>query len=392
MLDDNGKDDESRMEVDESPKLVFKVSHEAKLKELLHNINAIEIKLCSDAAKEFIKLLRGDSGGEFLCLYVKASANFSELLQAWKLRQGKPGLSYVFSLISAIFSHPVGLYKPNDKERVGVSRVIDRFARLIIDEKMDDIYKELNSKEGKRQNAALTLMASIVRRGSGLASEMAKSFDFKLQSFSRITEYKPKRGEKKRKHLTRKSVIGFAMSFLEVGKPGLLRWILQQKEMYSGVLRGLGDDEDEIVIYVLSTLRDRVLIGESLVPPGLRSVLFGNVVLEQLASISGREDGGPAAELAYDVLLLVCTDSCNGLMPDLKRYPPLRGNPKRLLGLMKKLKGNEISYHRDLLMAILHGRASLGSAYMLEFPYNVEDFASPTWSALSELIMLLSVY
>ncbi|XP_044505387.1 uncharacterized protein LOC123225472 isoform X4 [Mangifera indica] len=379
MLDD---DDESEVEVEETPMLVFKANHEAKLKELLHNLNTLEIKICSHAAKEFIKLLKGDSGGELLRLYVHTSNNFSEVMEAWKLRQGKPGMSYIFSLICAILSHADGLYKPNDQERVGTSRAIDKLARMIIDEKMGDVYRELNSKEGKRQNAALLLMASVVRRGSGLATEVAKNFDFKLPVFSKLSEYKQKGGDKKRKHLTRKSFIRFAMSFLEVGKPGLLRWVLQQREMFSGVLRGLGNDEDEIVMYVLSTLQTRILTEESLVPPGLRSVLFGSVTLEQLVSICGREDGGAAAELAYRVLVMVCTEPSNGLMPDLKRRPnPLRGNPKRLLGLMKKLKATEISYHRDLLLAILEGKPSLGSEYMDQFPYNLEDYASPTWLA-----------
>ncbi|KAK2639656.1 hypothetical protein Ddye_027451 [Dipteronia dyeriana] len=379
MSDD---EDGRELEVEDTPKPVFKANHEAKIKELLHKINSLEIKLCSDATKEFIKLLKGEYGGELLRLYVYSSNKFSELMEAWKVRQGKPGLSYVLSLISAIFSHPEGIYKQNDKERVVISRIIDKFVRMILDEKMGDIYKELNSKDGKRQNAALLLIASIVRRGSGLASEVAKSFDFKLQTFSKLVEYKQRGSDKKKKHLTRKSFVRFAMSFLEVGKPGLLRWVLQQKEMYFGVLRGLGNDEDETVIYVLSTLQNRVLTEESLVPPGLRSVLFGSVTLEQLVSISGRENGGTAAELAHHVLVMVCTDPCNGLMPNLKRQPnPLRGNPNRLLGLMKKLKTTEISYHRDLLLAILRGRPSLGAAYLDEFPYNLEDYASSTWFA-----------
>ncbi|GAY59333.1 hypothetical protein CUMW_193750 [Citrus unshiu] len=154
------------------------------------------------------------------------------------------------------------------------------------------------------------------------------------------------------------------------------------EEMYSGVLRGLGNDEDEIVGYFLSTLQNRVITEDSLVPPGLRSVLFGRVTLEQLISISGRENGGPTAELAHSVLVSVCTDPCSGLMSYLKRQPnPLRGNPKRLTGLLKNLKATEISYHRDLLFAILQGRPSLASAYMSEFPYNLEDFSSSNWFA-----------
>ncbi|CAK9159648.1 unnamed protein product [Ilex paraguariensis] len=321
-MEDN---EESEFEKEKFLKFELKVCHEAKLQELLRNITSTELKLCSDASKEFIKLLKGDSGGELLRQYIQTSSKCSELLQAWKVRQGKPGLSYILSLISTILCHPDGKYSHDDLKGVGMSRDLDKFARLIVNENLGDLYKELNSKEAKRQNAVLSLLASVVRRGSGLASDVAKNFDFKLTIFPKLAECKHKRTEVKRKHSTRKSFVRFAMSFLEVGKPGLLRWVLQQKEMYSGVFRGLANDEDEIVIYVLSTLRDRVLTPESLVPPGLRSVLFGSVTLDQLICISGRENGGIAAEIAHSVLVMVCTDSSNGLMPDLKRHPdPLR--------------------------------------------------------------------
>ncbi|KAJ7960757.1 Nucleolar pre-ribosomal-associated protein 1 [Quillaja saponaria] len=70
----------------------------------------------------------------------------------------------------------------------------------------------------------------------------------------------------------------------------------------SGVLRGLGHDDDETII-VLSTLHDKVLVEQSLVPPGLLSVLFGSVTLEQLIDICGRGNGGHAAELEHSVLI-----------------------------------------------------------------------------------------
>ncbi|KAJ6423215.1 hypothetical protein OIU84_024200 [Salix udensis] len=347
MGDEN--DREVEVEEREVPKFEIKVNYQAKLSELLHRINSNEIKLCKDGTKEFIKLLKSDPGGELLRVYVQMSSSFTELLSAWKLRAGKDGMSYVMSLISVIFSHSEGKYRANDRERIFVSRALDKFARLIVQEKMDGVYKELNSKDGKREKAVLLLVASIVRRGSGLASEVAKTFDFKLQGFLKLAEYKKRqKNDKRKKKSTRKAFVGFAMSFLEVGKPGLLR--------------------------------DRVLIEQSLVPPGLRSVLFGNVTLEQLVGISGRENGADAAELAHNVLVMVCTDPSNGLMPDLNRHPfPLKGNPKRLLGLMKKLKAADIGYHRDLLLAIVKGRPSFGSAYLEEFPYNLEDYASPSW-------------
>jgi nucleolar pre-ribosomal-associated protein 1 len=43
------------------------------------------------------------------------------------------------------------------------SRVLDEFARLIIQEKMDGVCKELKGREGKRGEAELLSMVSIVR-------------------------------------------------------------------------------------------------------------------------------------------------------------------------------------------------------------------------------------
>ena len=70
-------DDEGGKVRGEIPRFEIKVTHEAKLKELLHKINSLEIKLCSDGVKEFIKLLKGNSKSELLHLYVCTS------LSAW---------------------------------------------------------------------------------------------------------------------------------------------------------------------------------------------------------------------------------------------------------------------------------------------------------------------
>lgn len=361
-----------------------KLVHEAKLKELLRNLTSTDFQLCSDASKEFIKLLKSNSGPEFLSLYTQNSSKCIELEQAWELRKSKTGLYIVLNLISGFLNHSYGKTRADkDPKVVVIVNALDKFAKQIVDKRMNDLYKELNSKEAKRQRAALSLLASIARRSSWMAWEVAKSFDFKIPIFGRLAEWKAKKIEgKKKHHSTRKAFVGFAISFLEVGNTRLLRGVLQQKDMYSGVLRGLGNDDDHTVVYVLSTLRDRVLVPDSLVPTGLRSVLFGSVTLEQLASISGRDGGGLAAELAHEVLYMVCSDPSNGLMPDLKRVPsPLRGNPKRLMGLMKKLKAGDVENHRNLLLAIVKGKPSFGSAYLDEFPYSLEDPSSRNWFA-----------
>ena len=56
------------------------------LKKLLHKINSLEIKLCSDGVKEFIKLLKGNSESELLHLYVRTSFKCLDLLDSWKFQ------------------------------------------------------------------------------------------------------------------------------------------------------------------------------------------------------------------------------------------------------------------------------------------------------------------
>ncbi|XP_020230562.1 uncharacterized protein LOC109811280 isoform X1 [Cajanus cajan] len=360
------------------PNFQAKVSHEAKLKELLHRLTSPEIKLCSDAAKEFARLLKSETGGDLLREYVRGSRSCSELLEALKLRKEEKGMRYVFDLISAILSHSEGKEVASDAESVSVAKYLDEFAQLLIAKHLHDIYKEVESRESRRQKAALSLSASIVRRGARLASELAKVFEF-----DRIARPAAKIA------LPRKWLVGFAMSFLEVGKPWLLRFVLNKKEMYSRVLRELAEDDDETVVFALSVLRDRVLVGESLVSPALRSVLFQSAALEQLVEVCGREGGGEAADVAFGVLVRVCTHPSNGLMPDLKMR--LKGNPRRILGLMKKLRVTEVQYHSDLLFAIVDAKASFGLSYLKEFPYNIENYKSSSWiSAISVAAQLVS--
>ena len=349
-------------------------SHEAKLRELLGNLCCSEIKIYSDASKEFIEILKGESGKDFLFEYVRSSPRLSELMEVWRLHQGKPGFSYVLKLVLEIVHHAFGRSRCS-----GISRNVDNFARFIVVSNLEDLYAELKSGEGKRQAAALFLLAAIVKRGVIFASELAKNFLFSLPAFQKLAGLQGNKGgidvKRRTSRSVRRAFVDFALSFLEVGNPRLLRWILQQKEMYSGVLRGLGNDDEETVIFVLSVVRDKLLCADSLVPPGLRSVLFGSVTLEQLSFISGNPHGGDASDLAHEVLLKVCTDPCNGLMP----HGILKGNVKRLSDLMMKLKATETIKHKQLLLAIVKGRPRLCSLYMDEFPYHLEPRASPQW-------------
>ncbi|KAK7819117.1 hypothetical protein CFP56_040668 [Quercus suber] len=179
MVDDDG----GGVKGGEIPRFEIKVTHEAKLNEILRKINSIEIYV-----KDFIKLLKS----ELLHLYPRTS-------------------------------------NPKDVKRKAIIKDLNKFARLLTEEYMVDVQKELDSKE------------------------VTIKFDFKSKAFSKLTEYTLNQKEKR-------AFAGFALLFL--------RWVLQLKEMCFSVIHGLGndDDDDETFMYVLSILQDRVLVEESLVP------------------------------------------------------------------------------------------------------------------------------
>lgn len=355
-------------------KLSIGFSNRAKIIEILKNLQSPEVNIYSHASKEFIGLLKGETGNEFLVELIQLSPNCAELMDTWRIHQGKSGMSHILALLSTIIDHPAGKSK-----NVSIRKRVENLARLLVELKLDDIYSELNAQELRRQSAALNLLASVVKRGVGLASEVAKNFNFKLPALGKLSGVAKKHSRESKvqvpKQSSRRAFVTFAMSFVESANPRLLRWILQQKELFSGVLRGISNDDADTVVYILSLFRDKVLNEEYLIPPGLRSVLFGSSTLEQLSYISGNPEGGVAADVAHQVLMMACTDHRNGLMPG----PGLRGNEKRLFDLMKKLKATEIAYHKELVLGIVCSRLSLCSAYFNEFPYHLEPRPLPSW-------------
>ncbi|CAD6259524.1 unnamed protein product [Miscanthus lutarioriparius] len=226
----------------------FAVAHKVRLVHILKNLHTSEVKIYSDASKEFIVLLDGESGGEVLQEYVQQSPQLRELIEAWWLHREKPGMAYILSLFAAVLSHP-------DECRSGFA-------------------------------------CCNCQAWRGLAPEVAERFDFKMAILPQLTGTMKKKGSRDG---------GIGGRVLNLGPQG-------------GHLLGLpcrfGGWESKAAKMDPSTEGD-----ESLVPPGLRSVLFGSVTLEQLSLISGNLDAGEAADFAHEVLVMVCTDPKNGLMP-----------------------------------------------------------------------------
>lgn len=183
--------------------------------------------------------------------------------------------------------------------------------------------------------------------------------------------------------ISRYYFIEFALSFLVVGDPELLRWILQKRPLYAGVLHSLAKDEESTIVQVLTVLQEKVMSPAALVPAGLQSAIFGDVALEQLARIAGDNVFKEPADLAYQTLMSLCTDPSHGLCPELtSAWEPTKtksGNQGRLLRLMLRLRATEVFRHRELLLATARSRPKLAAAYLDSVPYTLEPRPSPSW-------------
>ncbi|XP_050246956.1 uncharacterized protein LOC126694627 isoform X2 [Quercus robur] len=112
VVDDEG----GKVKGGEIPRFEIKVTHEAKLKELLHKINSLEIQLCSDGVKEFIKLLKAwyskaSFGGtevagldSFIGALNRGSYSSNQMMQGWAaLKQGIQNEVRTLNFVSVIF-------------------------------------------------------------------------------------------------------------------------------------------------------------------------------------------------------------------------------------------------------------------------------------------------
>lgn len=173
-----------------------------------------------------------------------------------------------------------------------------------------------------------------------------------------------------------------------VGDPGLLRWVLQKRPLYASVLHGLASDDDSTIIEVLHVLQQKVLSDAALVPTGLQSALFGDVALEQLAQIVADEQLGDSKEVAYGMLMSLCTNPAHGLCPESPSAwgpPPgaktgaFGGGQGRLLRFMCRLQAIKVVQHREILLATARATPRLAAAYLDSVPFSVEPQPAPVW-------------
>ncbi|KAI5062882.1 hypothetical protein GOP47_0021429 [Adiantum capillus-veneris] len=398
---------EAKEQVKEDAELEVKLSGRMRLEDLDERIKnaltGITSKHPREALVAFRQLLQGDDGGNLLCQYVLLSPKCTEIVSIWSSESGKEYAVPLLQLFEELLKHPVGkmdesLLTDPSRQLLQVVRLrLDKVARLIISTKLKDIYANLTSGERSRQCAALHLLASIVKRGNMLASEVAITFDFNLNVLPNLARPpKPKKREVQSSHKwsTRSAFIDFAISFLEVCQAALLRWVLQIRPLYGGVLHKLANDDESTIIHVLKVFQLKVLDASAMVPAGLQSAVFGDSALEQMAAISSDVLRPEAAGVAHDILLQLCTDASHGICPEPAlvwgatsgKAGNFGGGHGRLVRLMVKLRATEVQNHRDLLLSIAAKRPTLVANYFDFFPYSLEPRDTNSWFAAAALI------
>lgn len=354
------------------------------------------------------KAVTGKDGENVLVSYVLASPQCVELMNIWQAGSGSATAVPLMQLLYHMFRHTLGkvdgyvVNRDSDSQRrfMIVNLRLDKLARSIVRNRMKDIYSHLSSSQRSRQNAGLLLLSAMVLRGRTLGTEIATTFDFTLEALKKLARSsKNQKSDFQHdmmfKRPTRYALVEFAMSFLEVGDPGLLRWILQKRPLYAGVLHGISKDPETMMVKVLVLLQEKVMDPQFMVPRGLQSVLFGDATLEQLARISADKTLELANEFAHDILLELCTDPSHGLCPESTEVWEAQpgqtgafgGGQARLLRLMNRLKVTEVDKHRDLLLATGRARPKFAAAYLASIPLSLEPRVSRVWWALTSLIL-----
>ncbi|KAL3696543.1 hypothetical protein R1sor_010619 [Riccia sorocarpa] len=350
----------------------------------------------------------GKDGENILVSYILASPQCAELMNIWAAGAASATSVPLMLLLYEMFKHPLGKGEGQDRDDdqrrrlVPVKLRLDKLARSLVRNRLKDIYSHLSSSQKSRQNAALLLISAIVGRGRVLAIEIATTFDFTLEALRKLA--RPPREQKAEyrkdtilKRPTRFAFVDFAVSFLEVGDPGLLRWILQKRPLYAGVLHNLSKDDENTMVKVLVLFQEVVMAPEMMVPRGLQSVLFGDATLDQLARICADESLQLGREFAYDILLRVCTDPSHGLCPERTemweaspgKTGAFGGGEARLLRLMSRLKVIEVDAHREILLATARARPKFAAAYLAAIPFSLEPRVSPAWFRAMSLVATL---
>ena len=287
-----------------------------------------------------------------------------------------------------------------ERERLAV----DSLARAIMSRRMRQIYSHLASGVRVRVNAGLMTLAGIAGRGKRCASELFRTFDFSLAVLPKIAspprDSGAKDGTSQRRHRdgkdvlagsTRRAFCEFVLAFFAVNDAALLRPVLAQRVLFGNVARFSASDDPSMQIRMLQVIKEDIISAKSGVPARLRAALFGDVTLEQLATMAGREDvedeastSGRVARDAREVLCELFTNPAHGLCPERSGAAPKKC--QSIVRLLQKLRPMDCEAHLTILLRACETHPPLAMMYLPNAKYALEPRLSVHWLAATGLL------
>lgn len=284
---------------------------------------------------------------------------------------------------------------------------LDSLARAIMTRRMRHIYSHLGSGIRVRVNAAFVVLAAIAGRGKRCAAELFRTFDFSLAALPKLAspprDTRAKEGAivKRRKEpkdvmsgSTRRAFCEFVLAFFTVKDRALLRPVLAQRVLFGNVARFIAGDEAEMQLRVLRVIEDDVMSNEIGVPARLRAALFGDVSLEQLATIAGQSEDahagdGKAALAATSVLVKLLTDPAHGLIPE--KSGVVSKKCATVVRLLQKLRPIECDAHLKILLSACETHPLLASMYLPGAKFTLDPRLSAHWLTSASVLGRISV-
>jgi len=285
---------------------------------------------------------------------------------------------------------------------------LDSLARAIMTRRMRHVYSHLGSGIRARVNAALMVLAAIARRGRKSAAELFRTFDFTLAALPKIAapprEFHGKDGgapTKRRREprdvlagSTRRAFCEFVLSFFAVKDDALLRPVLAQRVLFGNVARFAAGDDYEMQRRILRVVVDDVIADGSTVPARLRAALFGDVTLEQLATMAGQSKdetsaAGQVATMATNVLVRLFTDPAHGLVQE--KSAASSKKCASVVRLLQKLRPIECDAHLKILLTACETQPALATMYLPGARYALEPRLSAHWLASASVLGRIAV-
>ena len=285
---------------------------------------------------------------------------------------------------------------------------LDSLARAIMTRRMRHVYSHLGSGIRARVNAALMVLAATARRGRKSAAELFRTFDFTLAALPKIAapprEFHGKEGgasTKRRREprdvlagSTRRAFCEFVLSFFAVKDNALLRPVLAQRVLFGNVARFAAGDDYEMQRRILRVVVDDVISDGSAVPARLRAALFGDVTLEQLATMAGQSEdetspAGQVASMATNVLVRLFTDPAHGLVQE--KSAATSKKCASVVRLLQKLRPIECDAHLKILLTSCEKHPALATMYLPGARYALEPRLSAHWLASASVLGRIAV-